>query len=176
MRHRVSKNILTQITLFILCLFLSACARNKKLKEGYYFEDFDSLHFWNHETAVTRESAHSGDYAAFTDSSHEFSQAFEMENRYALSKGFKSLSVQGWCRKATSDARGLFIVSVESAGNKIASAQADLSSVKEEDWEKVCMDLQLPEKAPEDSKIKIALWSPEKDKLFLDDVEIAFKK
>ena len=160
-----------------LCLSWS-CSRNKNLKEGYYFEDFDNLHFWNHEARVTREHAHSGDYAAFTDSSHEFSQTFEMGYHYARSKGFKSVTVNAWCHKSSSNAKGGLVTSVESAEKKSEFILADISQLvkKADHWEKVSTDFTLPDWAPEDARIKVYLWSPEKNKLFVDDIEIEFKK
>ena len=165
------------VVVLILSVF-NSCSGNKKMKEGYYFEDFDVLRFWNHDVMVTREQAHSGDYAAFTDSSNEFSQAFVMDYGYARSKGFRSITVNAFCRKTSSSATGGLLTSIESAGKKSASILADISvSVKKPDhWEKVTTVLNLPDQAPGDSKIKIALWSPGKYKLYLDDIEIEFKK
>ena len=65
--------------IFLSSLLLIACSDvNKTADDGIYFQDFDNLKMWTHDPQVTGSKAHSGYYSTFTDSTHEYSQTFEM--------------------------------------------------------------------------------------------------
>lgn len=162
---------------FALCL--SSCSNKfKSADEGYYSQDFDNLKMWTRDQLLTNEHAHSGNYSAYTDSTHEFSQTFEMDFNYAKSKGYTNLRFAAWCYVASADPKAGLIASVESPEKSLAYGGIDLTTAISEvlKWQKVSGYLKFPETAPEGTKIKIYLWSPKKQKVFVDDIELQFGK
>ena len=165
--------------LLSMVLFVSCSTKNQTADDGVYFQDFDNLHFWGHdEWNITGAKAHSGDYSARTDSNAEYSQTFEMDFAYAQSKGYRALEVSAWLFVPNMNAKGGLVTSIEAASGGSAYESADIKNfiTAPNQWEKISGFLKFPEKAPEGSKIKVYLWSPNKSEIFLDDVTVKFLK
>ena len=164
--------------LFSFSVLLFSCSGNRPVDDGIYFQDFDNLRLWDRNILISDEKAHSGKYSIFTDSLNEFSQTFEMTYNDAMAKGFKKISAKGWCLKGTSDTKAVFVLSIDGPDKNIAYASVDLGTfLKSPDsWEEASAKLIMPTKVPSESKIKVYLWSPNRQKAFMDDVEIKFSK
>lgn len=172
-------SLITRLTgMVFLISVLTSCTRSRTVDDGSYFEDFDNLKHWNHDAKVTNEMAHSGSYAAYTDSFNDFSQTFEMEYGFAKSKKYRTMMVSAWCYKTLDDPKAGLVASVESPEKQLSYSSSDLSKSMSEvnQWEQVSVFLELPGQAPEHSKIKVYLWSPGKNKVYMDDVLIEFGK
>ena len=169
---------------YLTALFLAAglvstsCNSRKTVDQGLYYENFDNLRYWSHDVSVTSEKAHSGKWAAFTDSSHEFSQKFAMEYPYIILKGYQSVTVSAWVYKTGAGDEGKLVASLESHGTKHAYIESDLStSVKDAGkWEQVSCYLKIPDNAPGIDNLEVYLWSPQRHKIFLDDLSINLHK
>lgn len=161
-------------------LFITSCSdKNLTADDGVYFQDFDNLRFWGHdEWNLTNEKAHSGDFSARTDSSTEYSQTFEMVFSYAKSKGYKAMQVTAWLYVDNMNAKAGLVASVESSSGSAAYQSADIKNfiTAPNQWEKISVYLKLPESAPDNANIKVYLWSPNKAKIFMDDVSIKLVK
>jgi hypothetical protein len=158
---------------------LISCSGNQKTSDdGYYFQDFDNLKMWDNNARVTNEEAHSGHFSVFTDSLNEFSQTFEINYDDVIKKGYKKIAVSAWSMKKTYDAYGTLVISIESPEKKIAYASFELIKVlkKPSAWYPVSIDLNLPQQSPPNTKIKVYLWSPKKEKIYMDDTRIVFTK
>lgn len=177
MKHKHLHLFLLTGFVFIISA-LTSCMGNKTVDDGSYFENFDNLKQWSADAKVTSEMAHSGSYAAYTDSFNEFSQTFEMEYSFAKSKKYRVIMVSAWCYKTVDNPKAGLVVSLENAEIKSSYASSDLSrSVSEPNqWEQISIVFDLPEQAPDNSKIKIYIWCPGKNKVFMDDVLIEFGK
>ena len=171
---------LQTILFSLIIIFITACGgKNQTADDGVYFQDFDNLRCWaTDQWNLTGEKAHSGDFSARTDTSTEYSQTFQMEYSYAKAKGYKSVQVAGWFYVTNMSAKGSLVCSVESAGGSPAYESADLKNfiTAPNQWEKITVSLKLPENAPDGAKLKVYLWSPNKSKIFLDDVTIKLTK
>jgi len=168
-----------RVILFFYVLILYSCGnQNLTVDDGYYFENFDNLKMWHKDALVTKDRAHSGSYSTFTNQDHEFSQVFEMDLDVAIYQGYRSMEISGWCCKEDDNTQAGFVVSVNSPDKTIKYHAIDLASdLKTTDaWELLKIKFVLPAQAPDDSKIRVYLWSPKKQSSFLDDVEIRFKK
>lgn len=161
-------------------LILVGCnnSTKKTADNAYYFQDFDNLRMWSRDELLTNEQAHSGSFSTYTDPTHEYSQTFEMGIDYAKSKGYKSVTVTAWCNIPSPDSKAGFITSIDGPSGSIFYEGTELKSflVNPNTWGKVSKFFKIPDNAKPDSKIKIYLWSPNKQKAFLDDVEIKFEK
>jgi hypothetical protein len=175
-----NRKLLLQIKLVLFVfLFLSAsCTLKKSVDEGCYFENFDNLKMWDRGVIVTDEISHSGSYCTYTDSTHEFSQTFEMDFLYAKSKGYKSINVSAWCFKVTDECKAGFIVSIENPLKDPIIKSYDLAHALEvkNTWINLFVKMDLPDVLPVGSKIKVYCWAPKGEKIFMDDVEIQFVK
>jgi hypothetical protein len=164
----------TLLTLFTACK--DKCLTSD---DGVYFQDFDNLKMWaRDEWNLTDERAHSGRYAAHTDSAFQYSQTFEMSFNEAKSKGYKAIEVSAWVFAASDNAKAGVVASVESSSGTKAYETADLKNFSKgpNQWDKAIVFLKLPESAPEDAKIKVYLWSPAKSKVYIDDVFVQLHK
>ncbi len=173
------KKILQKLSIVSL-LFIASCGdKNQTADDGIYFQDFDNLRFWaRDEWNLTNEMAHSGDFSAKTDSNAEYSQTFQMEYSYAKSKGYKAVQVTAWLYVTNMNAKAGLVASVESASGSAAYESADIINfiTAPNQWEKISVFLKLPESAPDGSNIKVYLWSPNKGKIFMDDVTVKLAK
>jgi hypothetical protein len=171
---------LQSIACLTLLVFFTSCGINyPTADEGVYFQDFDNLKMWGGDQwNLTNEKAHSGSYAARTDSTYEYSQTFSMDFKEAKSKGYKAIEVSAWVFVTNADAKAGIIASVESSAGSTAYMSADVKDfiTAPNQWEKGIVFLKLPETAPEGAKIKVYLWSPNKAKIFIDDVTVQFHK
>jgi hypothetical protein len=164
--------------MFITALFFFSCTKKmKSVDDGYFFQDFDNLKYWNPDARVTNEQAHSGSYSAYTDSIHD-THNFKMDFNYAKSHGFRSMTVTAWCYLAAPSPKSNFVASVEAPDKAILWESVDLESVLPSTnvWGKISKSIKLPEDAPGGTNIKVYVTSATKSKIFLDDVEIQFSK
>jgi hypothetical protein len=163
----------------LLLLVFGSCSENKKtVDDGYYFENFDNLKMWAPSGRVTSEQAHSGTYSTYTDSIFEYGETFSMDFSLAKAKGYKSMNVSAWCYKKTNDTKANFITSIESPDKMTLHVSADLSIALKtaNTWGQVSSSVTLPDNAPPGSKIKVYLHAPNRQKVYLDDVEVQFHK
>lgn len=130
------------------------------------------------DAAVTDAQAHSGKYSAYTDEAHEFSQTFEMSYDFAKLRGYKSMIVTTWCMMNDIDCQSAFVTSIESPGQTLLYKSHELKKFLNMPlaWGKYSTYIKLPDTAPEKTNIKVYLWSPEKQKAWMDDVTIKFNK
>lgn len=159
----------------ILILF-SGC-RKSSVDKGVYFQNFDDIKMWIRDPQnITDEKARSGKYSTKADANNEYSQTFEMDFAYAQSKGYKKMKVSAWCFLTTTNAKAGLVASVEAPEKTLrynaAAFEEYLNAPKE--WGKIMTEVNLPDSAPANSKIKVYCWSPNKQKVFMDDVEIQF--
>ena len=173
------KKLQTLLVSLVIILITACGGKNLTAEDGVYFQDFDNLRCWARDQwNITGEMAHSGDFSARTDSSTEFSQTFQMEFSYAKAKGYKSVEVTGWIYLYNMNAKASLVCSVENASGNLAYESADVKNfiTAPNQWEKISVLLKLPENAPHGSDLKVYLWSPNKSKIFLDDVTIKFSR
>lgn len=158
--------------------FLTSCSNEKTVDNGYYFENFDNLKYWGYGEKISNETAHSKPYAAYTDSQNEFSLTFKMEGAVVKSKGYKHVNISAWCYKLTGNSTAGLIVSVEGAEKKFVRQTFDLATQLEKTntWEFISTVVDLPDENSGDYSIAVYLWSPQKEKAFLDDVTLEFIK
>jgi hypothetical protein len=166
------------ISIFVITILFS-CSKMKTTDDGFYFQDFDNLKMWERNPRVTNAVvAHSGKYCGYTDSEFEFSQTFEMDYEYAKSFGYKSMSVTAWCMKPAMDTKASLVVAIGTYDQNIHYVSKDLGLdlTKIDTWEKISFEVEFPNDNLANSTIKIYLYTPNKQKAYMDDVEIEFKK
>jgi hypothetical protein len=167
-------------SLTIVLISLYSCGNKyPTADDGVYFQDYDNLWMFDKNVAVTSGVAHSGNYSAYTDSSREYSQTFEMDYRYAREKGYKALKVSAWVYTNGADAKGNLVASVEGGGGTPAAYEsAELNNFIErpKEWTMITSFLKFPDKAPDGAVIKVYLWAPKKHKIYLDDMLIELVK
>jgi hypothetical protein len=158
-------------------ILITSCAWNKSVDDGYYFEDFDNLKMWDNSSQVTNECSHSGKYCTYTDDAHPFSQIFEMDLSPETKK-YKSIQVTAWCRKTNKDSKVKLVASFESHGQTLQQQALNFADALELEntWINLVLFLKFPEQIPDGSKVKVYAFSPEKEKAFVDDVRIEFRK
>jgi len=177
----MKRKIIAVIRVLIVVIgfsFFASCVMNRSVDDGYYFQDFDNLKMWDSTAQVTDAQSHSGKYCTYTDETHPLSQAFEMNAGDAVAKGYKSIQVTAWCVKVTKECKVRLIVEIANEGRELVSQSADFSKALEIPgaWINLVMFLKIPGQLPPGSKLKIYCRSDEKEKSFMDDVRVEFRK
>ena len=173
------KNIFQKLSIVSMFLVASCGSDNQTADDGVYFQDFDNLKMWGRdEWNLNSEIAHSGDFSAKTDTNMEYSQTFEMDYGYAKSKGYKAMQVTAWLYVTNMNAKASLVSSIESSAGSSAYETADIKNfiTAPNHWEKISTFLKFPEKVMEGSRLKVYLWSPNKAKIYVDDVTVKLAK
>jgi hypothetical protein len=171
--------LIATVTILSGLFLISSCKnKSKSVRDGYYFQDFDNLKMWDASAIVTKTQAHSGFYSTYTDSLHEYSQTFEMDYGDAKSKGYNTLTVEGWCMNTLDNTNANLVVTIGPADKNVVYNSISLAEVlpKSNTWNKVAINVGFPGDVPENSKIKIYLYAPSRQLAYLDDVEVQFAK
>jgi hypothetical protein len=180
-RYNVLRAGIFQQKNFWLCcfvLFLFSSCYEKNVRHGYFVQNFDNLHGWMDNALITTEQAHSANYCTYTDSTHEKSQVFDMDMDFARGQNYKRLQVTAWCQKTVAASTVSLVASVTEGGRTLAKKTLAFSDGVEVNntWVQVVFFLDLPGNASNEANIRVYMYSPQKEKAFLDDVELRFTK
>lgn len=173
-----TNHLIIKYLILVMILSLSCNIGTRNIDTGYYLQNFDDLFYWNHSALVSSERAHSGSYSTYVDSSVQFSQTFEMNLGYARYHNYKKFRVKAWCFKETDDTQAGLTATVSHGEVTYATNSSDLAIAlkKSGSWGDCTFSLELPAEAPNDAIIRIYLWTSNRTKAYMDDVEIIFKK
>lgn len=167
-----------KLVVMFFVLATISCTTQKNVDDGVFYEDFDNLRMWCSEATLTAERSHSGKFCAYTDADHHYSLTFNMDLQTAKSYGYKSVNISAWCFKETDEAAVGLVTSIESPEKSIVYTGADLAGALKiaNSWGKLNTFIELPDKFPDGTKLKVYLNSPKGERAFIDDVQLEFHK
>lgn len=162
--------------LVVVILLISGCEWSPHtIDKDYYNQNFDDLHAWHKNAELSGGNVHSGVYCTYANSLYPVSQTFEMDMKLAYYLGYKKLEISAWVMRPSEDASGFLIASVSTVDSTIVKInQADLSKQvsRTEVWMKVELSIELPKALPDNNRIRVFLWSPDGDRIYMDDISI----
>lgn len=167
------------VLLFLsICLSFTQCTKKNKLDSYHYFQDFEAVKNWYPKTLTTNQIlARSGTYSAYTDSSEPYSPTLTVKCA-EFPKMPKKIKASAWCYLSSDKCGGSFCFNLYSPKNE--SKQWVDVNLKEAiqtvgKWTKVTIEKEIDEKAlaPENS-ISVFVWNTQKERIFIDDVEVEF--
>lgn len=166
-------------SLFLILFIISACHQEAKKKQAIIQKnDFESLLGWSDldPGRLIKGTAHSGSYAALTDSLHPFSAGFIRKIKDISDQRIKKIDINAWVLTTSLDAKASLVLSIESGGasafykgiNVLDSVQATKK------WYPVRSSFELPADLNRENEVRVYLWNTGKDAVLLDDVELRF--
>jgi hypothetical protein len=139
--------------------------------------NFDNLKSWGFNGTLTDEKARSGRWATFVDSTHEYSLTYERLQQELLDKGYKKVEFSAWVKNdnPVHDIKAVLTLDSPTGVNyRWQGAAIDsATSIDENGWKKVSVSMELMKEVPE-AHLKAYFWSPKKEKLIIDDINIDF--
>jgi hypothetical protein len=167
-----------KILFLIAVLSLIACHKQKEKNIIVEKNDFESLIGWVQVDAnkLTKESSHSGIYAAKTDSASPYSIGFIRKLNEISDHQIIQIDMQAYVLSKSFDAQATFVLSIESAGKSVywqGVNIVDFISAPNK-WYPVKCHYDLPKDIPRDSEVRIYIWNKGKEEVLADDFELKF--
>lgn len=167
------------IWLFLLSLLGCTKADPKgELADIISRNDFETSMGWGsvNTNQLTRERAHSGNYAIWADQNHEFSFTYDASLRNASVHRLKGLRVEAWVLLLSPASRAQLVVEVDEPMGKSRFHQAYLLAQQQPvfgKWAPISVDYHLPDNLNPEDRLKIYLWrSDATAPTYLDDITI----
>ena len=164
------------ISLFQIVLICQSCEwSNRSIDKDYYNQNFDDLQAWSKYAELAGGNAHSGMFCTYADSTHPVSQTFEMDLRLAYYFGYKRFDVSAWVLHQEKEAKGALVGSIatfDSTIVKIEKAEIQPKIFQAGVWYKIEMSLDIPQHLPDTNRVRVFLWSPEGDRILMDDISV----
>lgn len=164
-------------SLFSICIFSSCEWNSKSVDNDYFTTSFDDLVFWSRNPMISDEISRSGHFCTYVDAIHPSSQGFEMSMSHAKNMGYEKVEVSAWILRPEQNNYALLVSSIarpDSELVKIKTKDVRHDCPRTSSWTKVEMKFDLPKHLPGELKLRIYLWTPTGDKVFMDDVSVHF--
>lgn len=139
-----------------------------------YTCSFEELGRWSNSPLVTREMSRTGQYATYTDSTHEFSQTFYIARGDLKNNHAQTIQVSAWALSKSSGANAVLVISVERNNKNIGRAEAATGPLLNTamKWQEISCNLKLAEPVEEGTTIKVYGWKKSNDPVYWDDFSI----
>jgi hypothetical protein len=160
----------------ILLTIITSCT-SSKTHNNIDVMDFDSFKRWGSSDLLTQEESRSGKWSTYVDSMHEYSLTYERALVELLEKGYKKATFYAWVLDKNNAKEVKAVLTIDSpTGINYAWQGANISSSNEIDgkgWKRISVSIDLIKEVPE-AKFKAYFWSPKREKVIIDDIELEF--
>ena len=141
--------------------------------------DFEAVRGWSPDAAnLTRDHAHSGQFATFISPEREYGLTFDLPLSEASVHTLKGITVEAWVYLPSTQAAASLDVQVRLPGpdNRLGFAERILlpDQVKEgAKWTRIRQEFTFPEGLPGDAHLRIFLWrNSSHEPVYLDDLRV----
>lgn len=151
---------------------------NKGKNNGTTFSnDMDNVKMWNNPANVVKGIAHSGNYSCKLDTANIYSFGFNTLLGDALTQMPKKINVSLWVYSLISNPASSLVVEINNNGQQIFWKNADFKTTvsKTKDWTEIKASFDLPTNLNPKDELKIYVWNPKKQELYVDDFNISFE-
>ncbi len=138
----------------------------------------DSVNHWLGTSFIDSTVAHSGLYAAYTDSIHPYGLGVEMLFPPGVQNKNTVLTVKGYVFSRTAKPDALYVVSIENNGETAFWKAIPLKNIlsQKQTWTPFRDSVTIPADVTKSGRLKIFLWNKgRKSKILADDFSISFK-
>jgi len=144
------------------------------------FNGFEERQTWDKDTSIlTKEKVWKGKYAIKLDARDEYGPAYTSRISRMTDKPFKRVQVSLWAYATGifKDAQIVATLSFKDDDNQIYEKYFWLSSkfsyfINKNKWGQVFFSFNLPELRSRNDELKIYVWNPDKDPLYIDNFEL----
>lgn len=158
----------------IMSVMLFSCSNaGKQIKITNDMEDSKT---WGVSKAVVKDVAHSGDYSCKLDSANAYSTGFQSVFNKIMDVVPKEVKVKIWVYSLQPDPDATIVLSVSNNGQTKFWKNSALLGVKNvKEWTEVRAAFELPANLDIKDEVSVFVWNPNKQKLYVDDLNISFE-
>jgi hypothetical protein len=175
---QINYNNMAAVTLYSMNDSAKAIAQPKPVY--YVFNGFEDKQTWDKDTSIiTKEKVWKGIYAAKLDSRDEYGPACANRISKLTDLPFKSVHVSLWAYATGSfkDAQVVATMNFKDDENQVYENYFWLSSkfsyfIDKNKWGQVFFSFNLPELRSRNDELKIYVWNPDKQPLYIDNFEM----
>jgi hypothetical protein len=175
---QINYNDMAAVTLYSMNDSSKAIAQPKPVY--YVFNGFEDKQTWDKDTSIiTKEKVWKGIYAAKLDSRDEYGPACANRISKLTDLPFKSVHVSLWAYATGSfkDAQVVATMNFKDDENQVYENYFWLSSkfsyfIDKNKWGQVFFSFNLPELRSRNDELKIYVWNPDKQPLYIDNFEM----
>ena len=161
---------------------LAACSSGEEgnwVGDYVTVNDFEALRGWGIDgNSLTRDHAHSGQYATFVSPEREYSLTFDLPLNQASVHTLKGVTVEAWVYLPSPQAAASLEVQVQLPGAE--NHQGFAGSIKLTDqvkegakWTRVRQEFAFPAGLPGEAHLRIFLWrNASSQPVYLDDLKV----
>jgi hypothetical protein len=174
------------IFLFVLsAIMLFSCGKSGR-KAIMFSNDFekvigtsydpDNAKFWGSPVSLVKGVAHSGEYASKMDSSNTYSFGFKSIIKNIKKDAPIKIKVKLWVYAGQPNPDATLVVDINNNGKSKYWKNAALSGVsKGREWTECSASFDIPTNINVNDEVKIFVWNPNMQLLYIDDFEISFE-
>ena len=168
-----------------LAVILFSCNEREK-KVTRYTNDLEKVNefsnavgdakLWGSPESVVKDVAHSGVYSSKLDSSNIFGFGFKSVFENILKSSPEKVNVKVWVYSLMPNPNATIVLDIISNGQSKYWKNAALNGVtKAMEWTECNASFELPSDLNLKDELKIYIWNPKMEKLYVDDYEISFE-
>lgn len=163
------------ILLAALPLILFSCGKAGK-KANEFSNDMENVNVWSNQATIVRGIAHTGNYASKLDSTAVYSFGFQSLFENVLKNIPKKINVTMWIYAPQANPKATLVVDINSNGKSKYWRNSALNGVTDaKEWKKMSATFDLPSNLDIKDELKIYVWNPDKQELYIDDLDISFE-
>lgn len=168
-------------TMLTLCLVSACSGSDAGTWVGDYVtvNDFEAVRGWSPDAvALTRDHAHSGQYAIFVGPEREYSLTYDLPLNEASVHALKGVAVEAWVYLPTTQAAASLEVQVRMPGQENTLGFAGSLKLPEQvkadaKWTRVRQEFTFPAGLPGNAHLRIFLWrNLSTVPVYLDDLRV----
>lgn len=176
--RQINYNNMAAVTLYSMYDSLKAMTQPKPVY--YVFNGFEDKQTWDKDTSIiTKENVWKGTYSVKLDSRDEYGPACANRISRLTDLPFKSVHVSLWAYATGSfkDAQVVATMNFKDDENQVYENYFWLSSkfdyfIDRNKWGQVFFSFNLPELRSRNDELKIYVWNPDKQPLYIDNFEM----
>ncbi|MDO7847952.1 hypothetical protein Q5H92_16420 [Hymenobacter sp. M29] len=140
--------------------------------------DFEAVRGWSDASALTRDHAHSGQYATYVDPGREYGITYDLPLGEASVHTLKGVAVEAWAYLPSPQAKATLEVQVPLPGEGNRMGFADRLVLAEQvteggKWMRVRKEFAFPAGLPAEAHLRIFLWrGGSAETAYLDDLKV----
>lgn len=178
-KYRLPVGRLAAAALLGLTAACSGSDAGKWVGDYVTFNDFEAVRGWTPDASgLTRDHAHSGQYATFVAPGRDYSITYDLPLNEASVHALKGVAVEAWVYLPNAQDGASLEVQVPLPGGDNRMGFAGSLKLPEQvkegaKWTKVSQEFAFPAGLPGDAHLRIFMWrNSSQEKVYLDDLRV----
>lgn len=169
------------LVVFVVSIGFFGCStdvKNSNPEQGYYYNDFESLYYWNESGGVVSNRGKEGGNCIRVNSETEFSPTFKLKFSEVKVKSPKKVNVTAWFKVNDLNTSAQLVACIHHEGKNLYWKGVSTSDVARRagTWTKIENFADVPENIAPDAQIVVYGWRTGTGEVLFDDFEIQINK